>query len=250
VVIETPRIVLATGQRSCPPLVPGNDLPGVLDSHTAMMLACDHAVAPGRAVFVIGTGAELMVVTRLRALGVNVVGSSPAGAVRRIAGRRGVTAVETNHRTACDSVVHAGPWRSDPNLLFQAGSDGLLQLRPRGGRFQVQSAGSAAGTDEPVMVGTERGDAAMVCSCMDVTAGELARHIEAGETDVEVLKRLTACGMGPCQGTPCWDLMVALLTALTGAPAESFGRPSHRDPRRALTVAQAAGLDGLVEAER
>jgi hypothetical protein len=85
---------------------------------------------------------------------------------------------------------------------------------------------------------------------MDVTAGELARHVESGETDVEVLKRLTACGMGPCQGTPCWDVMAAYLAALTERPVETFGRPSYRDPRRALTVAQAAGLDGLVEPER
>jgi NAD(P)H-nitrite reductase large subunit len=249
-VIEAGRVILATGRRSCPPLVPGNDLPGVLDAHSAMTLASEHAVAPGRAVFVVGTGAESAVAERLRTLGVNVVGTSPVGGLRRILGRREVIAIETDRRITCDSLVHAGPWRSDSNLFFQASSEGLLQLRPAAEAVRVQWADAAMPANEPVMVGSERGNAAMVCSCMDVSTGELARHVDEGETDVEVLKRLTACGMGPCQGTPCWDVMAAHLAKLTGAPIESFGRPSYRDPRRAITVAQAAGLDMMVEPER
>ncbi|MGH6941279.1 2Fe-2S iron-sulfur cluster-binding protein [Hypericibacter sp.] len=247
-VIEAGRVVLATGQRSCPPIVPGNNLPGVLDAHAAMTLASVHGVAPGRAVFVVGTGAEVQLAERLRVLGVTVVGTAPVRALRRIQGRREVTAVETDRLIACDCVVHAGPWRGDSNLRFQADSEGLLQLQPAAATSQVRLVGADA--SEPVMVGSDRGDAAMVCACMDVSTGELARHVEAGETDVEVLKRLTACGMGPCQGTPCWDMMAASLATLTGAPVENFGRPSYRDPRRAITVAQAAGLDGLLEPER
>jgi NADPH-dependent 2,4-dienoyl-CoA reductase/sulfur reductase-like enzyme len=249
-VIEAGRILLATGRRSCPPLVPGNNLPGVLDAHSALTLAAEHAVAPGRAVFIVGTGgAEAALAERLKALGVNVVGTASVHALRRILGHNEVNGVETDRCIGCDCLIHAGPWRGDSNLAFQAGSDGLLQLQPAPSP-QLQSAGAAMPADEPVMIGPSRDDTAMVCPCMDVTAGELARHVESGETDVEVLKRLTACGMGPCQGTPCWDVMAAYLAALTERPLENFGRPSYRDPRRALTVAQAAGLDGLVEPER
>jgi NADPH-dependent 2,4-dienoyl-CoA reductase/sulfur reductase-like enzyme/bacterioferritin-associated ferredoxin len=247
-VIEAARVVLATGQRSCPPLVPGNNLPGVLDAHAALTLASAHGVAPGRAVFVVGTGAEAQVAERLRALGVTVVGTAPVRMLRRIQGRREVTGVETDRFVACDCAVHAGPWRGDSNLRFQADSEGLLQLQPAAATSQVRLAGTDA--NEPVMVGSDRGDGVMVCACMDVSTAELARHVEAGETDVEVLKRLTACGMGPCQGTPCWDMMAASLATLTGVPVENLGRPSYRDPRRAITVAQAAGLDGLLEPER
>jgi len=90
---------------------------------------------------------------------------------------------------------------------------------------------------------------ALVCSCMDVTAGELLMHIRRGETDPEVLKRLTACGMGACQGFPCWELMLTLLAAYSEVDLPR-ARPSHRPPRRAITVAQAAGLDGLVEPQQ
>jgi hypothetical protein len=85
---------------------------------------------------------------------------------------------------------------------------------------------------------------------MDVTVAEILHHVRKGETDVEVLKRLTACGMGPCQGVPCWDQLAALLAdELGGAPAD-YGHPTYRGPRRGLTVAQAAGIDGLVEPDR
>ena len=248
--IMAQKVVIASGQRSWPPVVPGNDLPGVLDAHSAMALASEYAVAPGRSVFVVGTGAEASVAERLRALGVNVVGTSPVSALRRILGRSGVRAVETGRHVQCDSVIHAGPWRGDPNFAFQAESEGLLQLRRTVVAGQVRSVGSAGGENEPIAIDSHRDTTSMICACMDVSTDELSRRIETGETDVEVLKRLTACGMGPCQGTPCWDAMAACLASLTGAPAESLGRPSYRDPRRAITVAQAAGLDALIEPER
>jgi sarcosine oxidase, subunit alpha len=250
VVLETRRVVVASGRKSCPPLVPGNDLPGVLDVHTALILAHDHAVAPGRAVFIIGTGTEVKLAERLRELGVEVVGTAPAEAVRRINGRMEVSGIELDRNVTCDCVVHSGPWRGDPNLLFQAQSTGLLQLLPQLKSKNIEPAGAAAELDEPVVMGRPPASNAIVCSCMDVTVGELIEHIAAGHTDVEVLKRLTACGMGPCQGMPCWELMVALLAAKTGLASSELGRPTHRDPRRALTVAQAAGLDGLVEPDR
>ena len=84
---------------------------------------------------------------------------------------------------------------------------------------------------------------------MDVTVGEIRDLVDEGVTHVEELKRLTGCGMGPCQGFPCWDLLAAALAAITGEPAASFGHPSYRPPRGALSVAQAAGLADLVVAE-
>ena len=85
---------------------------------------------------------------------------------------------------------------------------------------------------------------------MDVTVPEIRRLVEAGTTHVEELKRLTGCGMGPCQGVPCWDLLAAALAALTGRQPDTFGHPSYRAPRGALTLAQAAGLADLVQPEK
>jgi bacterioferritin-associated ferredoxin len=84
---------------------------------------------------------------------------------------------------------------------------------------------------------------------MDVTVGEIRDLVDAGITHVEELKRLTGCGMGPCQGFPCWDLMAAALAEITAEPAASFGHPSYRPPRGTLSIAQAAGLADLVTPE-
>jgi sarcosine oxidase, subunit alpha len=83
---------------------------------------------------------------------------------------------------------------------------------------------------------------------MDATVGEILAHVRAGQCHVEVLKRATSCGMGPCQGFPCWELMRAVIKR--AAPAAVVDdRPSQRPPRRALTVEQAAALDGILELE-
>ena len=250
VIFEPGRILLATGKRSIPPLVPGSHLPGVLDAPVALSLAHDHGVAPGRAVAVVGTGAERGIAERLAKLGVEIVHVGPVAALKRIGGYGGVTSIETDRPIVCDALVHAGPWRSDPGLAFQAGAEGLRQLLLDQPAERVAMAGSAAAPDEPAVIGEAGLAKALLCPCMDVSAGELMDHMAAGESDPEVLKRLTACGMGPCQGLPCWELQAALIAHETGMAPEGFGRPSHRPPRRGLTVAQAAGLDGLVAPDR
>jgi hypothetical protein len=246
VAIEAGQTILATGRRSCPALVANNNLPGVLDAHAAVRLAAEHGVAPGNAVAVVGTGAEDAIASRLRELGVNVVANLSVASLRRIIGRRQVTAIEGDRRVSCDCVVHAGPWRRDRNLAAQVLTPdaSLPNTLSEGGRVI-----SATVEDEPVMVGPDTDETTMICPCMDVSWNEIAHHVKAGERDPEVLKRLTACGMGPCQGTPCWDLMAAEIAHLTGIPVTAR-LPTERDPRRAITVAQAAGMDGLVAPER
>lgn len=251
IVFRPRQVVLATGRDSIPPIVRGNHLPGVLDARAALDLVAGHGVRLGRAVAVLGTGSEGALAARLRALGENVVHAGPVASLGRIDGRSRVWGIRVDgHALACDAVVHCGPWRADPGLPFQMTAEGNFQLvgAPLPGR--VVLAGSAAQEPEPVPVPAQPHPGALICPCMDVTAGELLHHIDAGEHDPEVLKRLTSCGMGPCQGWPCWESMLALLAFRTGTRPGDHARPSHRPPRRAITVAQAAGLSGLVEPDR
>jgi bacterioferritin-associated ferredoxin len=114
---------------------------------------------------------------------------------------------------------------------------------------EIEVLGDAALPAEPVVCGAALDDRALVCACMDVTVTEIRALVARGETHVEVLKRLTGCGMGPCQGAPCWDYLAATVAALTGRPAEEHGHPSYRPPRGGITLGQAAGLADLVEPE-
>lgn len=247
--IEAKRVVLATGRRSIPPLVPGADLPGVMDLRTAVDLL-GRGIVPGQSVVLTGTGDLAQTALQLASLGASVVEIAPAAVVARVIGTTAVQAVDlAGHRVVSDALIHAGPWRPDPALAFQASAEGEFRLAGGALPPNLEILGDAALAPEPVVCGEALDDRAFVCSCMDVTVAEIRALAAAGETHVEVLKRLTGCGMGPCQGTPCWDYLAAALGTLTGAPAERHGHPSYRAPRGQITLGQAAGLADLVEPE-
>lgn len=247
ILIDANSVVLATGQYSVPPLVSGADLPGVMDAKTALKLSHNDGVMPGRRVVVIGTNNDGrgrdVVAGALTALSVEVVDVIDVSRVRRIVGRHRVTGIEADGFTPCDAVVHAGPWRSDPALPFQAGWSGDLRLMSGTLPAHVSLVGSAARAPESVAIPEVLDGRALVCPCMDVTVEEIRQLVSGGESHVEVLKRRTGCGMGACQGIPCWDNLAALVSRLTGESSESIGHPTYRPPRAGITVAQAAGLD-------
>ncbi len=247
------QLILAVGRRSMPPLVPGAYLPGVMDAHAALKLAHEHGVKLGDAVAVLGTGSEPDISKRLESLGTRVVHCGSIRDLRRVEGYRSVRAIHVNRRIACDTLVHCGPWQADPSLAFQASCEGLLQLTSGATRDRVTVATADPG-EQAFMIGAEGLNQALVCPCMDVTAGEVLEKIAGGETDPEELKRATSCGMGPCQGVPCWSAMAALVgrqsTQSDSPGSVRLGRPSFRAPRRAITVGQAAGLHGLVDPDQ
>ncbi len=248
--IDADRVVLATGTRSTPPLVPGAALPGVLDATLALRLARKHGVAVGERVVVVGTSRGRPVADELQNAGVAVIGFYDVDAVTAIHGRNSVKGAGIGGQTvACDAVVHAGPWRPDPSLKMHASWGGELRLVAGDLPDNVSSVGSGAEAPEPVSFGASDvpDPVAFVCPCMDVTVGEVLMHVERGVTHVEELKRLTGCGMGPCQGIPCWDLLAVVVGHATGRSPEEVGHPTYRPPRAALTFGQAAGLTGITE---
>ena len=243
------RLVLAHGKRSCPPLVPGHDLPGVLDTHSALSLAPKLGPALGPAV-IVGTGKRDTLADALRRRGVDIVACGPVSSLVRVEGRNRVTAVLLyGQRVACRTLIHAGPWRTDPALRFQACATGTLRLAENVPTSEnVELIGAAAEADEPYALGSLQAlSHVAICPCMDVTVGEVLAAADTAQRHVEELKRQTSCGMGPCQGFPCWEAMEAVLRKAQGA--DSSDRPAHRPPRRGITVDQAAALEGLLELE-
>lgn len=239
------RVVLATGSSSVPPLVPGNHLPGVIDARTALHLA--QAGAIDDVAVVVGTGLEDKLARMLDSFGIRVAAVRPVSSLTRIEGQDRVgAALFGRDRISCGLVIHAGPWIADDTLWYQLVADGDFQLRSDGDNAaSVERVGSAALPAEPVHVPPGRIDGAHVCPCMDVTVGEIRHALGEGHSDPEVVKRLTSCGMGPCQGFPCWHQMAAVIAHDTGTVVAT--RPSRRAPGRRITVAQAAGLLGLVK---
>jgi sarcosine oxidase, subunit alpha len=242
------RLILSTGRRSIPPLIPGHDLPGVLDAKLALQWASALGTELGPAV-VVGTGAQNDVGRALATNGVDIAAIGSVKDLSRIQGRRAVRAVTLNGvHIRCRSLIHAGPWLADPSLAFQAAARGELRLTTGPMPERVSVLGCARQNDEPALLGSLQSlRRVAVCSCMDVTVGDVLAQIQKGQTHIEVLKRATSCGMGPCQGHPCWEHLRAVIRTATGVSSEDH--PTYRPPRRGLTVAQAAALDGLLELE-
>lgn len=242
------QLVIATGRESVGPLVPGRELPGVLDSRTALRWAPALGTDLGPTV-VVGTGTESGVADALRRHGVEIVGVAEVHALREILGHDSVRGVRFDGSTiACRSVVHAGPWVTNNTLAFQAGASGTLRLTRASLPPHVAVVGSAAVANETLTLGPDVDlSRVSVCACMDVSAQEIVGCLANGEAHVEEIKRSTACGMGPCQGFPCWETMRSVISSATGSLVTDV--PTSRPPSRGITVAQAAGLDGLLDLE-
>jgi NADPH-dependent 2,4-dienoyl-CoA reductase/sulfur reductase-like enzyme len=247
-VIVTQKLILATGRRSLPPLVAGHDVPGVLEVHTAVRLASQVGRELGSTV-VVGDHTRQAVAETLARLGVPVLAVEDIAGLERIEGKACISAVKIHGRNiTCRTLVHAGPYIADPSLRFQATAGGTLRLLSDGVLpAKVEVVGAAALEDQVPHVGEWEGlEDVAVCPCMDATVDEVLALIGGGELHVEVLKRATSCGMGPCQGFPCWELLRAVIRVKSHGRID-LDRPTHRPPRRGLTVGQAAGLDGLLE---
>ena len=82
--------------------------------------------------------------------------------------------------------------------------------------------------------------ATVVCRCEDVTRSEIDAAAGDGARDMNQLKAWTRCGMGPCQGRTCGDVVGALLADHVGS-REAAGCFTGRAPLRPVSLAEVAG---------
>ena len=80
----------------------------------------------------------------------------------------------------------------------------------------------------------------IVCRCEDVTRGEIEGAIDEGAREVNQVKAWTRCGMGPCQGRSCGDI-VGELVALRVGGRETAGYFTGRLPLRPVSLAAVTG---------
>lgn len=75
----------------------------------------------------------------------------------------------------------------------------------------------------------------IVCRCEDVTREEIDAAVRDGARDVNQLKAWTRCGMGPCQGRTCGDVVGALVAQQLG-DREKAGLWTVRVPLRPVPL--------------
>lgn len=86
-------------------------------------------------------------------------------------------------------------------------------------------------------------DDIIICRCEDLTLADIKRAIASGLHTIDEIKRLTRCGMGPCQGRTCRPLVAAELARALGLDPAAIAVPRSRPPSKPVllgVVAQAA----------
>ena len=195
-------IVVATGTAELQPVCPGSDLAGI--------------VTPLAAERLLAAGVDLGRVARVGRELIRFEGAD--GAVAAIVVRAG----DGSERTIpCDTaVVDLG--RSPRDVLARMAADGA-----------VTTAGSVA-DEHPLPPPPVAG---VVCPCMGTTVEDLQTAFDKGYRDLELLKRASWAGLGPCQGGSCLPHVRAFIAARTGVVPEPF---TARPAARQITLAEAA----------
>jgi thioredoxin reductase/bacterioferritin-associated ferredoxin len=91
----------------------------------------------------------------------------------------------------------------------------------------------------PAQVAAIPGDT-IVCRCEDVTRADIERAMDDGAHEVNQVKAWTRCGMGPCQGRSCGDI-VGEIVALRMGSRERAGNFTGRLPLRPVSLAAVTG---------
>lgn len=203
------EIVVATGAAEIQPVAPGNHLRGLVTSRAADKLH-ELGISLGRTV-AIGTppssAPSIGAAGTLVRFEPSVEDQARVGAVvtRDDEGRE--------QRHACDTVALG---------LGFTPRDALLRMA-RG--MNVRGAGDVLRTpDLPPSP-----EAGTVCACLGVTVDDLRSVHARGFHELELVKRATLAGTGPCQGTACVPHIRAFLAAQGAALQPPFtARPLTR----------------------
>ncbi|MBU6360671.1 MAG: (2Fe-2S)-binding protein [Chloroflexi bacterium] len=195
------EVVVATGAAEIQPVAPGNHLRGIVTPRAATHLAA-KGVALGRVVVVESGGA----VNLSTSPALNIV-AHRKGQVLQFEGLDTLKAVVIqddnglSQRIECDTAV-VGLGFTPRDLLVRMAAG-----------LKVRAVGDAAReADLPPCP-----NAGMVCSCSSVSAADLQRVWDQGFHEMELVKRATLAGTGPCQGVVCVPHMRSFLATRTAA---------------------------------
>ncbi|MEZ5316713.1 MAG: glycine cleavage T C-terminal barrel domain-containing protein [Vicinamibacterales bacterium] len=211
------EIVVATGAAEIQPVAPGNLLAGLVTARAATALAA-AGVALGRVV-AIGTPPDGLDVTVADGTLVRFEPHGPSGS--RIAAVVVRDAAGAERRHACDTVSIG---------LGLTPRDGLLRM---GRAFGARAVGDAA-LDHTLPPCPAAGT---VCPCSAVTVEDLDSVHGRGFCELDLVKRATLAGTGPCQGAACVPHIRAWLASRGGVLQPPF---TARPVAKPVTLGEAA----------
>lgn len=76
----------------------------------------------------------------------------------------------------------------------------------------------------------------IVCRCEEVTLKEVRDLIAQGYQTIDEIKRVSRCGMGPCQGRTCRSIIAAEIARARGISIAEVEMPTARPPVKPITL--------------
>jgi|SRR5699024_2789741 len=76
----------------------------------------------------------------------------------------------------------------------------------------------------------------IICRCEEINRDEIETAIKSGANTFDDIKRLTRCGMGPCQSKVCMNLVREIITDYTGISLEEIVPSRMRMPLKLVRM--------------
>ncbi len=83
----------------------------------------------------------------------------------------------------------------------------------------------------------------IICRCEDLTLADIRKTIKRGHQNPQVIKRLTRCGMGPCQGSTCRELLLKEVASAVGKSVGELEMITYRPPTKPIKIKSMLGVD-------
>lgn len=81
----------------------------------------------------------------------------------------------------------------------------------------------------------------IMCRCEEINIHEIETAMKMGAETFDDIKRLTRCGMGPCQSKICMNLVRKLISDYKGKPLSDILPPKSRMPLKITRMDTLAG---------
>ncbi len=85
-------------------------------------------------------------------------------------------------------------------------------------------------------------DTTILCRCEHITVGDVRNVLSEGVTDLNEVKTITRCGMGPCQGRMCGPALGEIVAAERDCSILSAGLLTIRPPLKPVPLAEVAAM--------
>lgn len=90
-------------------------------------------------------------------------------------------------------------------------------------------------------------DKTILCRCENITVAEVREIVAQGVTDLNEVKAITRCGMGPCQGRMCGPVLGEIVAAELHSDMTKVGELTIRPPLKQIPLEELATMDIVVD---